>query len=99
MLTTYILKDINSLVFFIPQLIIMVQLRAQSEANFATVEVNVEDENDNPPSFSSVSILVSLMQFCILSLRYLLGFARFFNMYLKRSTTRIYPFSSSAFFS
>ena len=55
----------------------MVQLRAQSEANFATVEVDVEDENDNPPSFSSVSILVSLMQSCILMLRYLLRFARF----------------------
>ena len=35
----------------------MVQLRQQTEANFATVAVTVEDENDNPPLFEKVYTL------------------------------------------
>ncbi len=36
------------------QLVIMVQLKLRSEANFATLEITVEDENDNPPIFPQV---------------------------------------------
>ena len=35
----------------------MVQLRLRNEANFATVEINVADVNDNPPQFLEVCFL------------------------------------------
>lgn len=82
--------------FLISQLIIIVQLRAQSEANFATVEVNVKDENDNPPSFSSVSILLFINAMLLLAESSMIR--SLFKTHLKSSPTRTSQIISCASF-